>query len=116
MHVIKLRKSLDAWRTPKFAETFKLEVSALGAGQLPLQSGLVHSSQVSDEQLQPIILQSDESDTVVSVKTGIVFSGVIVGSCCADDPANLCPQTEYCELEFIINKLTADTRVTLLQD
>ncbi|MEJ2360408.1 MAG: hypothetical protein P8Z75_03120 [Gammaproteobacteria bacterium] len=114
MNVIKLTKSLAAWRTPKFAAAFKLEVASLGANQLPLQSALAHSSYVADDRIEAVILQSDESDTVVRVKTGIFFNGVVAGSCCADDPTSICEQAEYCELEFRINKVTADTQVMLL--
>lgn len=113
---MKLKKSLAAWRTPKFVATFKLEVSSLDADQLPLQAALIYSSQVADEPFQVIVLQTDESDTIVRVRTGIMFSGVIAGSCCSDDPGGLCPQTEYCELEFAINKFTADTGITLLTE
>lgn len=114
MHVIKLTKSLAAWRTPKFAAAFKLEVASLEAEQLPLQAALTHSSHVADEQIEVVILQSDELDTAIRIKTGIFFSGIVAGSCCADDPSGICSQPEYCELEFSIDKLTADTEVAVV--
>lgn len=114
MNVIKLVKSLVDWRTPKFAATFKSEVSSLEADALPLQRALKRSSYVADSQIEAIILQTDESATAVRVKTGIFFQGVVAGSCCADDPSSNCEQAEYCELEFNIDKVTADTRVILL--
>ena len=114
--MIKLTKSLAAWQSPEFASAFKREITSLGAERLLLQRALMHTSQVADEQVEAVILRTDESDTVVRVRTGIFFSGVVAGSCCADDPGSLCPQAEYCELEFTINTLTADTRVTLLAD
>lgn len=116
MHVIKLAKSLAAWRTPKFEETFKIEMSELRKDDLPLQRALKQSSHVADRKIEVVILQTDESDTAVRVKAGIFFYGIVAGSCCADDPSSNCEQAEFCEAQFHIDKITADTRVELLDE
>lgn len=112
--MLKLTKSLAAWNTPEFAAVFKQEVAALESSQLPLQDALALSSDVADTPIEPVILHSEESETKIQVKTGIFYSGIIAGSCCADDPTPVCEQMEYCELQFIISKGTAETRVLLL--
>ena len=47
---------------------------------------------------------------------GIFYAGIIVGSCCDSDPTPVCEQTEYCEVQFNINKLTAEATVALLEN
>jgi hypothetical protein len=61
-----------------------------------------------------VILQADETEEAIHVKIAIMFSGIVAGSCCADDPTPLCEQPEACELQLEIDKRTALTRITLL--
>ena len=112
--MIKLTKSLAAWSRPEFVTVFKQEVAGLDTNQLPLQAALAHSSHVAGVEFEPVILASEETETSLRIKAGIFFSGLIAGSCCADDPSPACEQTEYCELQFIISKVSADTRIVLL--
>jgi len=61
-----------------------------------------------------VILNVTETENVIRAKTGIIYAGIIAGSCCADDPTPMSEQTEYCEVQFDINKMTAETTVTIL--
>ena len=114
--MIALPESLKAWDSPAFEDIFKNEVESLGNTQLPLQQGLNHSSYVSDSGLNVVILKTDETSEVINVKTGVFYAGIIAGSCCADDPTPLDEQTEYCVIQFEINKLTAEAKIILLRD
>lgn len=112
--MIKLTKSLAVWHTSEFVTVFKQEVAGLNPNQLPLQASLMYSSHVSDVQLEAVVLASEESDASICIKAGIFFSGLIAGCCCADDPTPASEQAEYCELQFIISKVSADTRIVPL--
>jgi hypothetical protein len=114
--VIILAESLKAWDSPGFEQTFSAEVRALDSTQLPLQQALSQSSYVFGNDFTVIILNTYETEHNIEVKTGIFYSGIIAGSCCADDPTPMDQQTEYCELQFVINKLSAETTIKFLQN
>ncbi len=112
----RLSKALGAWNTPDFAAIFKEEVGQLGAAALPLQQGLSKSSHVSGDRFDVVVLGVTEEPQRIRVKAGIFYQGVIAGCSCADDPTPVDEQTEYCVLQFDIDKKTADTMVRLLED
>ena len=112
--MISLTRSVNYWGSPGFEDAFKVEVGALNNEQLPLQQGLTQSSYVSDSNFNVVILNSSETTTAIHVKTGIFYAGIIAGSCCSDDPTPMNEQAEYCEVEFDIDKSTAETKITLL--
>lgn len=113
--MLKLTDALKAWETPDFETALKDDIQKLDSETLPLQQGLSQSSHVVDTKISVIILNTSETPESVCIKTGIFYAGIIAGSCCADDPTPLSENTEYCELLFEINKITAETAVTLLQ-
>lgn len=112
--MLKLKDALKAWDTPDFERALKDDIQRLGSETLPLQQGLSQSSHVSDAKINVIILNTTETPESICIKTGIFYAGIIAGSCCADDPTPMSENTEYCELRFEINKITAETAVTLL--
>ena len=113
--MISLPQSLEAWQGSSFSTTLKEEIAAIDHALLPLQQGLRQSSYVSDSPFSVVILDVRESTDTIDVKVGIFYAGVIAGSCCSDDPTPLDEQTEYCEVLFRINKNSAVTEVSLLQ-
>lgn len=114
--MIQLKHSLDAWGTPTFEQVFKQEVQQLDVNTLPLQHGLSRSSHVADSPFTVRILNMTETPDSIRIKAGIVYAGIIAGCSCADDPTPISEQTEYCEVLFEINKLTAETSVSLLNE
>ncbi len=114
--MIHLSAALDAWNSPDFEHALKQEIQAIDTGLLPLQEGLSQSSHVSDSDISVVILHITETADVIRAKTGIFYAGIIAGSCCADDPTPVCEQTEYCEVQLDIDKITAATTITLLTD
>ena len=107
--MIKLENSIQAWSTPEFKSVFKQEVQQLRPSDLPLQGQLSQTSYLSDSEFTVIVQSVSDEENTISVKAGLFFSGIISGSCCADDPTPVDEQTEYCELLFNINKQTGDT-------
>lgn len=114
--MITLPLSLKAWQTENFKQIFKNEVAQIEHKYLPLQQGLSLSSYVSDEKISAIINNSEENNAHIMIKTGIFYSGIIAGCSCSDDPTPLDTQNEYCELLFIIDKLTGQTSVSLITE
>lgn len=112
--MIKLARTLAAWNTANFKDTLKGEIEQLAAEVLPLQQGLSQSSYVSNDNITAMILTVTEEPGLIRIKTGIFYSGLIPGCNCADDPTPEEKYTEHCELQFDIDKITAETTITFL--
>ena len=108
-------KSLHSWKTPEFKQTLRQEILQLDASDLPLQQALSQSSYVSESKFSVNIQTSEENDKSVVTKVGIFFTGIIAGSCCSDDPTPVDELQEYCEVQFKIDKETAEVTITLLE-
>ncbi|MDH3979283.1 MAG: hypothetical protein OEU91_02080 [Gammaproteobacteria bacterium] len=94
----------------------KSEIEQMNTDVLHLQQGLSQSSVALDDNLDAIIISvSDETDCIC-VKAGIYYAGIIAGCSCADDPTPDNQTTEYCQVLLAIDKTTAETTVTLLQE
>jgi hypothetical protein len=104
-----------AWGTPDFDTIAKKMIESLPHDQLPLQQGLAQSSYVSESPFSVIILTSTETADMLRIKAGVFYNGIIAGSCCADDPTPVDEQTEYCELQFDIDKNSAQVMVVLIE-
>ncbi|MDT3706566.1 MAG: hypothetical protein ROZ09_07030 [Thiobacillus sp.] len=112
----RLPESLKAWDTPGFRDILKREIEQLDPAELPLQRGLTRSSHVTDRPFQVMILGAHEEDGLLQVKAGIFYAGIIAGCSCADDPTPIDEIEEYCVVQFDIDRRTADTTVTLLEE
>ncbi|KAB2313896.1 hypothetical protein F8A87_01265 [Betaproteobacteria bacterium SCN2] len=112
----KLGRSRDAWNTPAFRDVFKREAGQLGVAVLPLQQGLSRSSHVSGSKYEVVVLNASEDAQRILVKAGVFYNGIIAGCSCADDPTPVDEQTEYCVLQFGIDKRTAEAEITLLDE
>ena len=111
--MIKLTKALESWQTPDIENALQNEIKKIKPELLPLQQGLSQSSYVGDGDISVLILNITETVNSIRVKTGIIYAGIISGSCCADDPTPTSEQTEYCEVQFDIDKTTAETTIAL---
>lgn len=111
-----LASVVHAWGTPAWRHVFQSAVAALGAGQLPLQQALAHSSRVGEGAPHAIILHHEATERCLRIKAGIVYTGVTAGCSCADDPTPPAEQQEYCELLFEIERDTGNVTITLLPD
>ncbi len=113
---VKLPNALQAWGSDRFNEALRSDLECLPHHQLPLQQGLQHSSQVSEEPFQVMILRAEEKDEAIIIRAGIFYSGVIAGCSCADDPTPLDLVTEHCTLEIRLQKGNGGAAFTLLSD
>ena len=114
--MLHLTQSLNAWGSPAFDSILKREIVQLGAGQLPLQQGLSTSSHALDDKLDVMLISVSEDAGFLRVKAGIFYSGIIAGCSCADDPTPIDEHSEYCVVRIDIDKVTAETTVTLLAE
>lgn len=116
MAMTRLQQTLQTWGTPGFEQALKREIEALDAAELPLQQALAHSSHVTDAPFHAMLIDAREASGVLRVKAGIFYSGIISGCSCADDPTPITEQTEYCVLQFDIDRTTGEARIVLLDD
>lgn len=114
--IIRLTRALNAWGTPEFPGILKREIEQLDAGQLPLQQGLSATSYVADKPFSVMILGVSETASVIHVRVGIFYAGIIAGCSCADDPTPVEAQSEYCVVRFEIDRRTGEATVTLVDE
>lgn len=114
--MIELRRSANAWGAPDFEAVFKRELQQLGADRLPLQQGLAASSVAVDTTIDVMIKRVSDDTHAIRVKAGIFYAGIVAGCSCADDPTPVSENTEYCEVEVVIDKATAAATITLLAE
>jgi hypothetical protein len=113
--MIKLTQSIKSWNSSEFNIILKNEIQNIQPELLPLQQGLSFSSYVGNTPFNAVILNSTEEAEYLEIKAGIFYTGIIAGCSCSDDPSPVDEQNEYCELQFIISKKTAETSVVLLK-
>lgn len=104
------------WGDTGFAAEFIAYVESLDPPTLLLQQALAQSSYVSASPHRAILLSSHATAADIHLKVGILYAGIIAGSCCADDPNPVCEQSEYCELLFRINYHRAQISIELLTE
>ncbi len=112
--MITLKDSQKAWGSTEFNRRFKAEVERLPTDELPLQQALQHTSCVSNEPFSIMVLTASDDSTLIHVKAGAFYSGIIAGCSCVDDPTPMSTVAEHCELQFDIDKRSGATAVTLL--
>jgi hypothetical protein len=114
--MLRLSKTLNAWGTSDFEDTLKQEIAQIDPAHLPLQQGLSTGSYVVDTKLDVMLINVAEDAHFIHAKAGIFYSGIIAGCSCADDPTPIDEHSEYCVVQFDINRMTAETTVTLLAE
>jgi len=112
----RLAKALSAWGSPAFEDILKAGIEQLDPAWLPLQQGLSQSSYVSEDAFSVMLIRVLETPDSLCVKAGIFYSGVIAGCNCADDPSPVDTCTEYCVVQFVIDRKTAETTVELVPE
>ncbi len=113
--MIRLAQALNTWGTSDFEGALKQEVEQLEGKLLPLQQALSTTSVVAESPHHVRIIRISEDDRFIHVKAGIQYAGIIAGCSCADDPTPVNEVTEYCEVQLVINKTTAETVITLAE-
>jgi hypothetical protein len=113
--MLRFTKSLSAWGTPAFKEILKDEIERLDVEALLLQQGLSQGSYTDGAGLSAMIIGIADEPNLIRAKAGLFYTAIIAGCSCADDPTPVDVLPEYCEVQFDIDKTTAETTVMLLQ-
>ena len=111
---LRLTQSLQAWNSEGFNQAFQQEVAELSLDELPLQQALSMGSHALQDNIKVMVNHVDESEGRIQVRAGIFFESIIAGCSCADDPTPLDTQSEYCEMEFSLDKVTAQTSILIV--
>lgn len=104
---------VSAWGTPGFEAALKSAIEALDPADLPLQAGLCHSSAVANEPFRVRLIAARATPEELILRLGVFYAGVVAGCSCADDPTPPGNQTEYCELDVRIDRVTARADIAL---
>ena len=102
------------WGESDFDACCKRAIKATDPRRLPLQQGLTQGSHALDEGIEAVILHKQLAGDSLKIKAGIFYKSVIAGCSCADDPTPIDELSEYCELEFVIDRATGEMRVGLV--
>ncbi len=111
--MLQLTRSLAAWQTDRFDDTFKDEVASLDMEQLPLQRALTQGSYASKRDIKVTINTVSETREELQVRAGIFFSSILPGCACSDDVAPESVYPEFCTVLVVIDKTTAEAQVNL---
>ena len=114
--MIRNNRLLDAWGSDAFQELLRQTLERLPHQALPLQQALRHSSQVSDEPIQAMVIRVEETAEAIVAEVGIFYSGLVGGCSCADDPTPDSPLNEYCRLEVRLDRQNAGLGFSLLPE
>lgn len=103
---IQLEQTRRAWDTGAREAVLKAELEGMDAAELPLQQALARGSQVAPEPFRVLVMETGVERDWLRARVGILFTGIIVGCQCADDPGP--PETlpEYAELEIWVDRQT----------
>jgi hypothetical protein len=112
--MIQFRNTLKAFGSPEFNGVLKNEIEHLDAEHLPLQQGLTTGSYALNNKIQAMILDTSDDTDFINARVGIFYTSIIAGCNCADDPTPVDENNEYCEVQFAINKITAETTVKII--
>ena len=110
--IVDLPRACAAWGGAAFAATLKAELEALAHAALPLQQGLARTSAVSDEPFTVLVGGIDAAGRRVRVV--VLYSGIVGGCSCADDPTPVPTVPERCELEFVFEPAAGHARCRLI--
>ena len=111
--MIRLAKTINARGTPGFTDVLKRELEQIDPEQFPLQQGLSAGSHVQSDGFNVMILGVSEENDFICARAGIFYTSIIAGCSCADDPTPISELSEYCEVQFDIDRKTGETTVAL---
>jgi hypothetical protein len=111
-----LPRSLATFGTADFEATLKEELVQLDEGDLPLQQGLRTGNAPVAGGRDVLILRVSETPQSIEIRAGIFYRSIIAGCSCADDPTPIDENTEYCEVEIVIDRKNGAATFALAQD
>jgi hypothetical protein len=111
--VIRLVQSLAAWGAPEFEARLKQEIEAFDIAKLPLVAAMTNGSVPLEGSVEAMIRNASEDDFCIRVRVDLFFKSLLAGCACANDPTPENENNEYCEIELMIDKQTAEAGMVL---
>lgn len=112
----RMKKALDAWGCPEFSELLVQSLQQLSPESLPLQAGLSAGSYALCDPLQFMLISTLGHAGTIEAKVGVFYTSRMPGCACAGDPTVEDEQNEYCILQVVIDRTTAEATVSLSGD
>lgn len=105
--MIRLTRTVEAWGKPDFNAVFKQDIEQLNAKELPLQHA-------DAERISAVVIGAadDDASNLIHARAGIFYGAMLGATNCEDESGPADEQNEYCELQFDIDKKTAEAAVT----
>lgn len=110
------REALRQWGSPEFEHALATTIARMGLDRLPLQQALQHGSHALAAPIEAIILEVREDTLGFDVRAGIMYTSVIAGCQCADDPTPTSTAQEYCEVGLWLERGTGAAHMVRLLD
>ena len=110
---VQFNDTLNAWGLDSFQATLKAEIKNLESGILPLEKATTQGGMIDDSNISVSVLNKEEREDIIQIKTGVFFNEIIGGCNCDDEPHS---ENVYCEILISIDKLTARTVFEFLHD
>lgn len=95
------------------AAAFKTEVAALSPDDPPLPQGMAYGNAVRNEAHSAMVLGSEVDSGQLRVPASLCFASVVAGGACGGDPVPRNDESEYCDMEFVIDRSGGASRVRL---
>lgn len=111
--MIRLPNTLSAWGTDAFAQMLKDELEAFKASALPLDAAATPGCHIGEAPVKVTVLGADADARSLRVRVGAFFTEIVASCGCGDDPYE---QSAYCELDVVIDRATAATMFSVVQD
>lgn len=93
----------------------KQEIEALPIDRLPLQRLVAQGSYALDDGRSVMVLSVRDGGEAILVTLGILFTSLIAGCSCADDPTPVEAVNEYCQLQLSLDKQTGMAEISVLE-
>ncbi len=109
----RLKLPLDDCQSGLFAQQLKHELEHLQAGTLPLEQATTQGGRVDTSDFSAAVVEVREDGGFIRARVAIFFNEVVGGCSCGDDPVSV---NAYCEMRVSIDRLTAETELTLIRE
>lgn len=109
--MIKFSHSVEHYPSAAFSAILKTEIEQCDRKWLPLEKATTQGGYVSDEPITATVFSVTDRAGSIQVHVGIFFTEIVICCGCGDDPM---PVNAYCEMEFEIDKLSAEAAIKIL--
>lgn len=111
--MINFSECLSHYPSKEFSRRVKAAIEQCDRKLLPLESATTQGGYISDEAMTATVLRVTDQGEYIQVLAGIFFTEIVICCGCGDDPM---PANAYGEMLFLIDKLTAETEIKIVQE